>query len=107
MLLADADYSFLLLRWQSIIIGDDNYVWVLWACPAQVQFKSKVSMLGSNHGYALCLNVIYESFYLSLQKSTIYLIPANKVFEVSHHCRQSSRSTPQLVVYPLGRPIEA
>ena len=47
--------------------------------------QSKVSMVGSNHGYAPCLNDFYKSLDLSLQKATVYLIPANEVFEVSHH----------------------
>ena len=87
MLLVDADNSVWLLRWQFIIIGDNDNVRVVQAGPAQVQFRSKVSTLRSNHGYALCLNDVYKSFDLSLQKSTLHLIQANKVFEVLHHCR--------------------
>ena len=94
MLLADVDNSFLLLRRQIDIIGDDDNVRMVRAGPAQVQFKSKVSTLGSDHGCAPCLNDVYKSFDLSLQKTLIYLILANEVFEVSHHRQQSLRSAP-------------
>ena len=84
-LLADADYSFLYLRWQSIIIGDDDNVGVVRVCPAQVQFKSKVSILGSRLDLIMATHRVFMTFI------SLSIFPSRRAPSMSYRRTKSLR----------------